>query len=211
MRDLHLFRNSPRGGPSNSIIERAMASSCSVPQRVPSSKYHTFMRRPGTDSLIFSMTEWRTRAKPRGPRGSPCWTPQQLRIGRLSRRRLGWEPYEHSIQDVMEGRRDLTSWNMVARSIALEKSTSRVNLWSEGMLVSPWTLITECRMASQPPGSPTPTCDGDRNLRASGSTARAAHLEVSRRRTSPTAIGRRPPSFFLQGRREAPQRYGMTA
>jgi hypothetical protein len=162
------------------------------------------MRRPGTDSLIFSMTGWRTRAKPRGPRGSPCWTPQQLRIERWSKRRVGWEPYEHSIHDDKEGRRDLVSWNMVARSIefnALEKSTSRVSLWSEEILVLPCIQVTECKMALQPPGSPTPTYNGESSWMALGSTARASHLDVSRRRTSPTAIGRRPPSFFLQGRR----------
>ena len=121
-----LVRKSPRGGPSDSMMERDVASSFSVPQRVPSSRYQVLMRRPGTDSLIFSMTGWRTRVKPRGPRGSPCWTPQMLRIERWSKRRVGWEPYEHSIHDDKEGRRDLVSWNMVARSIefALEKSTS---------------------------------------------------------------------------------------
>ena len=84
---------------------------------------------------------------------------------------------------------------------ALEKSTSRVSLWSEEMLLSPCILVTECKMASQPPGSPTPTCNGESSWRALDSTARAAQLDVSRQRTSPTAIGRRPPSFFLQGRR----------
>ena len=67
--------------------------------------------------------------KPKGPRGPPCWTPQQLRIERLSRRRKGWEPYFH---DDMEGRRDLVSWNMVAQSTELnelEKSTSSDRLF----------------------------------------------------------------------------------
>ena len=48
-------------------------------------------------------------------------------------------------------------------------------------------------------------------LKASGSTALATHFEVRRRRTSPMAIGRKPPFFFLHGKREAPQRLGMTA
>ena len=104
MSDLLLLRKSPRGGPSDSMMERAVASSFSVTQRVPSSRYHALMRRPGTASLIFSMTGWRTRAnfRPRGPRGSPCWTQQQLRIERWSKRRVGW-PYEHSIHDDKEG------------------------------------------------------------------------------------------------------------
>ena len=89
MRDFPLFRNRPRGGPSVSMMERARASSSSVPQRVPSSRYHTFIRRPGTNSLIFLMMGWSTSAKPRGPNGSPCWTPQQLWIGRSSRSRMG--------------------------------------------------------------------------------------------------------------------------
>ena len=71
--------------------------------------------------------------------GQYGWTPQQLWIGRSSRSRMGWEPYEHSIQEVIFGRRDLTSLNMAARFIelnAFEKSTSRVNLLFEGMFVS---------------------------------------------------------------------------
>ena len=47
--------------------------------------------------------------------------------------------------------------------------------------------------------------------RASNWTDREMHLEVSRRKTSLTAMGRRPHPFLLQGRREAPQRCGMTS
>ena len=54
-------------------------------------------------------------------------------------------------------------------------------------------------MASQPAESPTPTCSGDKILRALCSIHRAAHLEVSRWKTSPTLIGRRP-SFFCMAR-----------
>ena len=38
----------------------------------------------------------------------------------------------------------------------------------------------------------------------------ARHLEVSRRSTFPTAMERRPPFFFWQARRVAPQRWGKT-
>ena len=38
----------------------------------------------------------------------------------------------------------------------------------------------------------------------------ARHLDTRRRRTSPTAIGRRPPFFFLQASKEAPQKWGRT-
>ena len=68
MKDLALFRKRPRGGPSASMMERAAARSSWEPQKVPSSRYHALMRRPGTDSLIFSMMGWRTREKPRGRR-----------------------------------------------------------------------------------------------------------------------------------------------
>ena len=37
-------------------------------------------------TLIFSMRRWRIKAKPSGPKGSPCCTPQQLRIESLPRR-----------------------------------------------------------------------------------------------------------------------------
>ena len=52
--DFPLIRKSPRGGPSDSMIERAAARSCWGYHRLGS--YHAFMR-PGTDSLIFSMMD----------------------------------------------------------------------------------------------------------------------------------------------------------
>ena len=42
MRDFSLLRNKPRDGPSVSIMERAIANSSSVPQRVPSCLVWTF-------------------------------------------------------------------------------------------------------------------------------------------------------------------------
>ena len=66
-------------------------------------------------------------------------------------------------------------------------------------------------MASHPAFTPTATWRGVMAWRASVSTDREMHIEVSRRRTFPTAIGRRLPPFLLQGRREAPQRCRMTS
>ena len=67
---------------------------------------------------------------------------------------------------------------------------------------------TAWMMASQPPLTLTPNCKGARTERAEDRTAWARHLDTRRRRTSPTAIGRRPPFFFLQASKEAPQKWG---
>ena len=69
---------------------------------------------------------------------------------------------------------------------------------------------TAWMMASQPPLTLTPNCKGARTERAEDRTAWARHLDTRRRRTSPTAIGRRPPFFFLQASKEAPQKWGRT-
>ena len=79
-RDFALFRFSPLVGLSSSMMLIAFIKSSGDPQRVPSSRYHTLIRRLGTSRLIRSTIGWRAKAKPRGPKGSPCWTPQQLRI-----------------------------------------------------------------------------------------------------------------------------------
>ena len=71
-RDLLLLRRSPRAGPSLSTIWRAAARSSGGPTRVPSSRYQAFKARPGTSALMRSMMEWRVKANPRGPKGSPC-------------------------------------------------------------------------------------------------------------------------------------------
>ena len=79
-RDFAWLRWSPLAGPSSSTILRALSRSFGVPHRVPSSRYQTLIFKLGTSSLIRSIMGWRVRAKPRGPRGSPCWTPLWLRI-----------------------------------------------------------------------------------------------------------------------------------
>ena len=63
-------------------------------------------------------------------------------------------------------------------------------------------------MASQPPLTFTPSCKGASTERAAGRAARARHFDTNRHRTSPTAIGRRRPFFFLQASKVAPQRWG---
>ena len=63
-------------------------------------------------------------------------------------------------------------------------------------------------MASQPPLTFTPSCKGASTERVAGRAVRARHFDTNRRRTSPTAIGRRRPFFFVQASKVAPQRCG---
>ena len=107
--------------------------------------------------------------------------------------------------------RDRISLNMTPRSTmlkALEKSTSRIMRSAGKMVESTRTLDTECTIASQLAETPTPSCRGGRILDTCLNT-RETHLDVKRWSTPPTAMGRRPPHFFLQGKREAPQRFGV--
>ena len=66
-------------------------------------------------------------------------------------------------------------------------------------------------MASHPILTPTLTWRGERVEIASSWTARDGNFDVRRRRTSPTAMGWRPPLFFSQVRRVAPQKCGITS
>ena len=77
-RDFDLFKWSPLAGPSSSMIFKALTRSYAEPQSVPSSV--PIDLEPGTSSLILFVTGWRVRGNPRGPRGSPYWTLQQLRM-----------------------------------------------------------------------------------------------------------------------------------
>ena len=62
---------------------------------------------------------------------------------------------------------------------------------------------------SAPRDTPTPTCSGASAEASSFATAVLSRvLQASLRRTSPTAIGRTPPSFFRKGVKFAPQRTG---
>ena len=71
---------------------------------------------------------------------------------------------------------------------ALEKSNSKDQPQLGGeediRLETAWT------MASHPPLTPTPSWRGVREVEARERETMARHLEMSRRRTSPTAIGR---------------------
>ena len=80
-----------------------------------------------------------------------------------------------------------------------------------GVLLSSYTLVTAWTMASHPTETPTPSCRGVRDLTASLRTARETHFEVSLCRTSPTAIGCRPPFFFFEANRIAPHRLWTTS
>ena len=79
-RDLPLLRWRPTGGPSVMTMWSAAERSLGRPTRVPSSRYQAFKARLGTSALIRSTMGWRVKANPSGPRGSPCYTPQQLRM-----------------------------------------------------------------------------------------------------------------------------------
>ena len=79
------------------------------------------------------------------------------------------------------------------------------------MLDFTYTLLTACTIASEPTGTPTPTCRGVKALKVSPRTAREMHLDVSLRSTSPEAIGCKPPPFFLQENKNAPHRSGTTS
>ena len=85
-RDLERLRWRLTEEPSFSMIPSAVMRSSGEPTRVPSSKYHVFKARSGTSDLIRSTMGWRERAKPSGPKGSPCCTPQQLRTVSWPRR-----------------------------------------------------------------------------------------------------------------------------
>ena len=64
----------------SSIMLKAAWRSEREPQRIPSSRYQPLRLRPGTSSWILSMMGCRRMEKAKGPKGSPCWTPVQLRI-----------------------------------------------------------------------------------------------------------------------------------
>ena len=89
-RDLDLFNFSPLQGPSISSIFRAHIRSSAQPHKVPSSRYQALIIRFRTSLFILSTIGWSVKVKHRGPRGSPCWTPQQLRIVWSPRCRRGW-------------------------------------------------------------------------------------------------------------------------
>ena len=58
-------------------------------------------------------------------------------------------------------------------------------------------------IASQLPLTHTPSCKGASELKASWRVAVARDLEINRRRTSPTAMGLRPPFFLRHASRVA--------
>ena len=80
---------------------------------------------------------------------------------------------------------------------ALEKSSRRVQRSPDLVDGSSNTLETEWTMASHPILTPTPTWRGERVEIDSSWTARDRHFDVRRRRTSPTAMGRRLTTLLL--------------
>ena len=67
-----------------------------------------------------------------------------------------------------------------------------------------WTI------ASHPPLTLTPSCNGASIERADLHTKETRHFETSRHIASPIAMGQRPPLFFLHAKRVAPQRRDRT-
>ena len=90
---------------------------------------------------------------------------------------------------------------------ALEKSSRRVQRSLQGRddikREVAWTI------ASHPPLTHTPSCSGGSNSRTWWCTMVIRHYDTNRRKTSPTAMARWPPFFFLLARRVAPQRWGV--
>ena len=120
----------------------------------------------------------------------------------------------HSNQADNDGTRALISSNIASLEMQLKvflKSRRSILHSFEGMEGSSSVLATEWTMASHPTRTPTLSCRGVRILKASSCAKRERHLEVSRRSTSPTAIGRWPPPFFLLAWSVAPQRWIATA
>ena len=74
-RDLLQFRWRPKEGPSLPMMLSTVNKSSGRPHKVASSKYQLLIKRLGTSCLICSTIGCKVRAKPRGPRGSPCCTP----------------------------------------------------------------------------------------------------------------------------------------
>ena len=100
-----------------------------------------------------------------------------------------------------EGNRALTSLNIFERSMelnALLKSIRRVQHSSGLEFGSSRTQETEWTMTSHPDFTPTPSWWGERTWMASCFRAAERDLETSRRKTSPTAMGRKPPPFFCR-------------
>ena len=89
---------------------------------------------------------------------------------------------------------------------ALMKSSWRNHLESSGIRGSLKLARTAWMIASAPARTPTPTWDGERKRDARSDISKARTLETRRRRTSPTAMGRWPPSFLLMAKRFALQK-----
>ena len=80
-KDLLLLRWRPLEGPSSSIIFKAFNRSSPEPQRVPSSRYQTFINKLGSSFAILSMMGWRAKQRlgdlkdhPAGLRSNSRWS-----------------------------------------------------------------------------------------------------------------------------------------
>ncbi|KAG7302222.1 hypothetical protein JYU34_013701 [Plutella xylostella] len=68
-----------------------------------------------------------------------------------------------------------------------------------------------CMAASQPSGTPKPSCRGCNWADITPLTALQPSLATRRRSALPIAIGRIPPSFFINAHRDAPYKNGVTS
>src|SRR6218665_1726712 len=85
---------------------------------------------------------------------------------------------------------------------AFEKSSfNRI----ESSAISPRKCLAACTAASHQPGTPTPTCRGDRYSTTLGTVKALAHLAANLRHNYPITIGRRPPRLLRSASRVPPK------
>src|SRR6267154_5514517 len=166
-------------------------------------------KKPVTMSQPQSLSRgWAVTQNKRGPSGSPCCTPSfDHRVLSPNQRQEG-APYAARTKASKSGHVDATASQTLSRRIVL-KAFAKLSftnacpsaLWSRKNLAA-------CTRASPPPFAPTPSWNGAKRGAHIGVTTELTALATSLLRVRPTAMGRRPPSFFLKGNRVAPKKDG---
>ena len=96
------FRCRPKAGPRDLRISHAFERSSTSPTMPPSSMYHLLYT--GPSSLIWFTRHMRPQQKYKGPKGSPCCTPELDSIMCLwSYNNIVGDPKHHSVQDDISG------------------------------------------------------------------------------------------------------------
>src|SRR6218665_131011 len=100
----------------------------------------------------------------------------------------------------------LTDASILSRCKLL-KAFDRSNLTSiESGFMLPKNRLVACIAASQPPGTPTPSCLGERNDVTFGMAYALAHLDDNLRHVYPMAIGLSPPELLRRAKSVPPKR-----